>query len=224
MSSTRPTVASKPAKAEAWGLSPRITAIVFDVGNVLVPWDIHSLYAPLIPDADELTRFCGEVVTPEWHFQHDAGRPVQETMPELIRQFPQHEALIRQFEPRWMDSIGPAIAGMEQLLNDLDVAKIPLFAITNFSMDFWPRFVAQTPMIGKFRDVVVSGAHSIVKPDPAIYALALKRFKLVPDSAVFIDDRLDNIDAARASGFVGHHFKTAEILREDLVQLGCLGR
>jgi 2-haloacid dehalogenase len=60
----------------------------------------------------------------------------------------------------------------------------------------------------------------MVKPDPAIYALALKRFGLQPGEAVFIDDNLDNIKAARANGFAGHHFHNAGDMRAELVALG----
>ena len=55
------------------------TAVVFDVGNVLVDWNVRAFYAPLIPDLARLDWFLAEVVTPAWHFQHDAGRAFAET-------------------------------------------------------------------------------------------------------------------------------------------------
>lgn len=201
-------------------MSPRISTVVFDVGHVLVHWDIRKLYAPLIDDPAELDRFCSTVVTPGWHFQHDAGRSVRETIPELVQQFPEYRDLIELYDPRWMETIGPDIDGMEKLLDDLDRAHVPMFAITNFSIEFWPRFVAATPMVGKFRDVIVSGAHHLVKPDPAIYALAMQRFRLAPGTAVFIDDRIENAGAASANGFVGVLFQNAEKLRACLISLG----
>jgi 2-haloacid dehalogenase len=203
------------------GLS-RITSVVFDVGNVLVHWDIRKLYASSFDSQAAVDRFCAEVVTPEWHFQHDAGAPLSETIPALVQRYPEHRKLIEAYEPRWMETVGPVVDGMDDLLAELEAANIPLFAITNFSIELWPRFVAATPFISKFRDVIVSGAHKIVKPDPAIYKLALQRFKMAENQAIFIDDRIENITAATENGFAGHHFQTAEKLRADLVSLGLL--
>jgi 2-haloacid dehalogenase len=56
----------------------KITTVVFDVGKVLFEWDLRHLFAKLIADKAELEYFVTHVVTPEWHFQHDAGRPLAE--------------------------------------------------------------------------------------------------------------------------------------------------
>lgn len=200
----------------------RVSAVVFDVGNVLVHWDIRRLYARLIHDPVALEHFCSSILTPDWHFHHDAGASLRDTIPALVAKHPEYRELIEAYEPRWMDTVGPDVAGMAALVDDLDAAGVPLFAITNFSIELWPRFVAVTPMISRFRDVIVSGAHKIVKPDPAIYHLARDRFGLLPDQAIFIDDRLENITAARANGFAGHHFSDAGTLRRALVALGLL--
>ena len=39
---------------------------------------------------------------------------------------------------------------------------------------------------------------------------------------VFVDDRKENVDAARALGFVAHHFRDPETLRKKLKKLGLL--
>ena len=72
----------------------RVRAVVFDVGNVLVEWSPHYLYEKLIPDPSERATFLTEVVTLEWHAQHDAGRPFSETSAELIAKYPQYRELI----------------------------------------------------------------------------------------------------------------------------------
>jgi 2-haloacid dehalogenase len=59
-----------------------------------------------------------------------------------------------------------------------------------------------------------------VKPDAAIYALALERFGLERGEGYFIDDSLANVDGARVSGFVAHHFVGVEPLVEEMRALG----
>lgn len=197
-------------------------AVVFDVGNVLFGWDIAALYGKLIDDPARLDWFCREVVTPEWHFQHDAGRAFADTSAELIAQYPDEADLIRQFGPRFNETITGPIAGMPVLVERLAAAGVPLFGITNFSHEFWPAFRATAPLFDHFADIVVSGAEALVKPDPAIYNLALRRFGLAPGEAIFVDDRADNVAAAAANGFLGHHFTGHDALAAELARLGLL--
>ena len=193
-----------------------LKAVVFDIGNVLYGWDIRNLYAKLIADPVRLDWFLTHVVTPDWHFQHDAGRPHAETTAELTAQFPAEADLIAAYVPRWLETISGPVPGMLELVTDLDDAGVPLYAITNFSAEFWARFRPTAPVFDRFRDVLVSGAERLVKPDPAIYALALRRFDLQPGEGLFVDDRADNVCAGEAAGFPGHHFRDAGTLRARL--------
>jgi 2-haloacid dehalogenase len=203
----------------------QIAAVIFDVGNVLYHWNPRFLYRRLISDDRALDAFLRDVVTPEWHFQHDAGRNFADTSAELSAQFPEHADLIAQWQPRFNESIGGQVKGMAEIVRDLDSAGVPLYAITNFSHEFWPPFLAQEQeLFAPFRDIVVSGAEKLVKPDPAIYHLALNRFGLSGPESLFIDDRLDNAEGARAVGMAAHHFTDATRLRKELVTLGLLIR
>lgn len=198
-------------------------AVIFDVGNVLYHWDPRILYERLIDDDRALDAFLCDVVTMDWHFQHDAGRPFAETSAELIARHPEHAALIRLWGERFIDSVGPVVTGMDALVRDLNDAGMPLFAITNFSAEFWTPFHArEAALFAPFRDIVVSGAEKLVKPDPAIYRLALARFGLEPQAALFVDDRAENVDAAMALGMRGHLFSDAPTLRAELATLGLL--
>ena len=212
------------AHGQSAGLRPdRPTAVIFDVGRVLYDWDPRILYRRLIADDRALDAFVRDVVTTEWHFQHDAGRDFADTSAELIALYPQHRDLIAAWGPRFSESIGDPIPGMHELVAELDSAGVPLFAITNFSHEFWPPFRSrEAALFDRCRDIVVSGDEKLVKPDPAIYRLALARFGLEPHQAVFIDDNRANVDAAAAMGIVALHFSDATTLRPQLLELGLL--
>lgn len=201
------------------------TAVIFDVGRVLFDWNLRFLYGRLIPDREALDVFLRDVVTPEWHFQHDAGRPFAETSAELTARYPQHAELIAAFGPRFNEAIGPAMPGMTGLVADLDAAGVPLFAITNFSGEFWPPFRArEAAFFAPFRDVVVSGDEKLTKPDAAIYRLALERFGLRAEDAVFVDDSAANVAGAQAVGMQALLFSGADDLRSELVTMGLFDR
>jgi 2-haloacid dehalogenase len=199
-----------------------VRGVVFDVGNVLFSWDPRFLYKRLIDDDRALDAFLRDVVTHDWHFQHDAGRPFAETSAELIAEHPQHAELIAAWGPRFNESLGPAVNGMIALVEELDAAGVPLFAITNFSGEFWGPFRDTQPVFDRFRDVVVSGTERLVKPDAAIYELAVRRFGMPAQDLIFIDDRAENVAGAEAMGMHGHLFRDAAALRDELQNLRLL--
>jgi 2-haloacid dehalogenase len=197
------------------------TSVIFDVGRVLFDWDLRFLYERLIPDGEALDAFLRDVVTTDWHFQHDAGRPFAETSAELIAAHPHHAELIAALGPRFNDTNRAPMPGMEQLVADLDAAGVPLYAITNFSGEFFPPFRAKwAAMFDRFRDIVVSGDEKLMKPDAAIYRLALERFGLRAEEAVFVDDNAANVAGADAVGIHGLLFTGEPQLRSDLRGLG----
>ncbi|CAN5513380.1 HAD family phosphatase [soil metagenome] len=198
-------------------------AVIFDVGKVLYQWEPRFLYERLIDDARALNAFLRDIVTKEWHFQHDQGRPFAETSAELSAQFPEHSDLIAAWGPRFNETIPGPVDGMPEIVSELDAAGVPLFAITNFSGEFWGPFRArESAMFDRFRHVVVSGDEKLVKPDAAIYRLALDRFGLAAEDSVFVDDNADNVAAAEACGIHGILFTDAPAFRAELVRFGLL--
>jgi putative hydrolase of the HAD superfamily len=72
----------------------------------------------------------------------------------------------------------------------------------------------------RFDVLIWSFEHKMAKPDAAIYQLTLDKLGVPPADALFIDDKLANIDAARALGLIAIQFSTIEKLREDLIAAG----
>ena len=60
-----------------------------------------------------------------------------------------------------------------------------------------------------FDGLLISGEDKLIKPDQAIYELAKKRFNLDPEETVFIDDKLENIEAAQKMNFKTIHLINA---------------
>ncbi|WP_432768598.1 MAG: HAD family phosphatase [Sphingopyxis sp.] len=196
--------------------------VIFDVGRVLFDWDLRHLFGKLIADPQELDWFVTNVVTPQWHFQHDAGRPLAEMLPELKAQFPRHGALIDAYAARFNETIPGPVPGSLELVKRLDAAGVPLFAITNFGHEFWEAFRPTQPVFDRFRDIIVSGTEKLMKPDPAIYRLAIARFGIDPAGALFIDDVAANVAGAESVGIAGHRFVDASTLERALLAQGYL--
>lgn len=200
----------------------RIEAVVFDIGRVLVQWDMRVLFRKLLDDEGEVEWVYRNVVTEAWHGQHDAGRPIAEMVAERSAEFPRYAEVIRAYAERFNETIPGPVPGSAELVEQLHKEGLPLYAITNFGADTWVSFRPTFPLLDRFRDIVVSGMEKLAKPDPAIYALAAKRFGRDPATMLFIDDSLPNVISARDCGWHAHHFTTADVLAEELRARGLL--
>lgn len=204
--------------AEASAIS-KIDTVIFDIGNVLYRWDLRCLFEKLIDDREELDWFLTHVVTPEWHFQHDAGRPFAAMVAERSQKFPQYTDHILAYSKRFPETIPGPVKGMLEIVQALAGRGVPLFAISNFGAESWAQFRPTAPIFDLFSDIVISGEEKLIKPDVAIFKRALGRFARRPEQCLFIDDRQDNIEAGETIGLAGHHFKGAGRLVSELKSL-----
>lgn len=197
-------------------------AVVFDVGRVLVQWQLRALFEKLIDDERELDWFLSHVVTEEWHFQSDRGRPLGEMVAERCEQFPEHADLVRAYAARFNETIPGPVEGSFAIVERLHAAGVPLFGLTNFGHEFWQGFRASQPIFDLFEDVIVSGTEKVAKPDPRIYEIVEERSGRSGKQLFFTDDNPDNIAAARARGWIAHLFTDAPALEAELAAHGLL--
>ncbi len=200
-----------------------VSKVVFDIGNVLIQWNPEFLYSRLIPDAKERKTFLETVCTTAWNEQQDLGRPWPVAVDLLSARHPDQADLIAAYSERWHEMVPGPIPGTPEILAELKASGTPLYAITNFSTEKFAESQVRFPFLGNcFLDIAVSGAEECIKPGRQIYEILLERNRLDPRTCIFIDDSLANIEAARALGMTGHHFKDATSLRRDLEELGLL--
>jgi len=86
----------------------------------------------------------------------------------------------------------------------------------------WPDmrdYLAENKSDDAFDALVISAEVGIMKPDPKIYHIALDKFKVKPDEAVFVDDMPANVEAARKLGLQGVLFQTPEQTLKKLKEL-----
>ena len=202
--------------------SKTIDAVVFDLGGVLIDWNPRHLYRKLFEDEAKMERFLSEVCSPVWNVTLDAGMSFDEGIAELLRRHPDEAHLIRAWKERWEEMLGGAIEGAVALLDELHAAGMPLYALTNWSAETFPIGRRHFPFLERFRDIVVSGQEKIVKPDPRIFELLVRRTGVAPERTVFIDDAERNVAAAARLGFRAVRFTDPESLRASLTALGAL--
>jgi 2-haloacid dehalogenase len=196
---------------------------VFDLGGVLLDWNPRHLYRKLFAgDEAAMEHFLANVCTTEWNHRQDAGRSFADAVRELMPGHADKLHLIEAFGQRFDEMIAGPVAGVVEVLAELKERGVPLYALSNWSAETFPPQRSRFAFLAWFDGIVISGMEGVMKPDPRIFRILCERYRLAPESAVFIDDVAANAQAASALGIQGIHFRSADQLRRELLAVGLL--
>lgn len=195
-----------------------VKAVLFDVANVIIPWDPRNLLDHLISDVSERDYFLNTVVTRSWQERHDAGITFAENRTELVSTYPEHRENIIAWGDRFLEMFGPPISGTVDLIERLNAEGVPLFGLTNMPIEVWDDVRAMSPVFDLFADITVSGREGVIKPNGRIFEIALSRMAFAPNQVLFVDDTAVNIETAHHLGFKTHLFTSAEELEIELAR------
>ncbi len=184
-----------------------IKNVVLDMGNVLLDFD------PEVP----LDLFCGsqeekDVIRrelfqgPEWRMgdlgqirDGDRYRLIKDRVPG--RYWP----ALRRCCEEWDVCMNP-LPGAEEFCRFVRDSGYGVYILSNASDAFYRYFPAFLPL-SFFDGVVVSADIHMLKPNREIYEYLLSRYGLTAEECLFIDDRQDNVDGARAAGLQAYRFQ-----------------
>jgi 2-haloacid dehalogenase len=202
-------VRAEPAAAE-----DVIDTVVFDLGGVLIDWNPRYVLTDdelvIALDIDGAQR------------ELDLGTPLDRVHATWRDTYADRVEHVDRYFHGWHDTVAGALDDVVDVLEELRERPLGLYALSNFSGDLFREVSPRFEFLKWFDGLLISGDEGIIKPDPAIYELLLDRFSLTARRTVFIDDRVENIQAARAAGLVGIHFHSASQLRRELVERGVL--
>lgn len=198
------------------------TTVVFDLGGVLLGWDPTLAFVDVL-DPGEVHAFLDEVGFAEWNHLQDSGRSYADGAAELAARFPHRAQAIAAYGDNWQATITGELTDSVEVVDELHRDGVRLLALTNWSHETFPWARETFAVLRRFEGIVVSGDERLAKPDPQIFRVLLDRYGVDPREAVFVDDRHDNVEAARALGLHGLVFTDAPTLRADLLRLGLLG-
>lgn len=194
-----------------------IRAIIFDIGGVLVDHDNSKMLARLETLLERgPTRH--EVTALAFDREVETGRmPVQRVFEELTRIYGS-KASQQDWIEAWTCHFSAKPEMIELVTQDL-VKRLPCHICSNNNSVHWDHVRQTYPIFAPFEKVYLSQEVGLAKPDHAIFEMMARELGGAKD-ILFVDDRLENVEAAQASGFLGHHFTTRAVfedyLRDDL--------
>lgn len=195
------------------------TAVVFDLGRVVLEWYPERAIEPVLPAA-EVPAFFERVGFFAWNAGLDAGGSFAEAEEELAARFPADRDAILAYRRNFGLTVPGYVPGTVALIDALRHHGVAVGALSNWSAETFSGVRHRFDALDRFYALVVSGIDGVIKPDPASFALVCARLGVEPADAVFIDDSIVNVTAANAFGMTALLFTGAEHLREDLAALG----
>jgi 2-haloacid dehalogenase len=201
-----------------------IDTVVFDLGGVLIDWHPRHVLQHVANGPASTDELIVALDIAGAQRELDRGVPIAQVRSRWRERYADHAGIVERYFDDWDDTIAGAFDDVVAILDELRSGSVRLYALSNWSGDLFRRNRERFPFLEWFDGMLISGEVQLIKPDPRIYELLAQRFEIDPARAVFIDDREDNVDAARASGFVGVEFTSAGQLREELARLELLKR
>ena len=175
-----------------------ISQVVFDIGQVLVklrPAPLFALLAEHGYQPDDLERVARRIGIVE----HETGRLDGAGLLANVAALAPRPPDPTRLQAAWLDMFEPDRRMIELAVRLRTTHRV--FLLSNVGDLHWARLRGVWRIHELAHDALPSFEVGVMKPDEAIYREAERRFALDPARTVFIDDRAENVAAARNRGW-----------------------
>ncbi|HBT51794.1 MAG TPA: HAD family phosphatase [Petrotoga sp.] len=195
--------------------------IVFDLGNVLFKFDPEGILDDLFKDPLVKRKLKEAVFTTSIWKELDRGTLSFEEAKKIFHEKnPDLKEEINILLKEWKNYLHPITENVEILPKLKENNK--LFILSNFHEDAFNYIRGKYSFFDIFDGMVISYKEKLLKPEKEIYQLLLNRYNLKPEETIFVDDIVENIQAAEELGIKSILYKGPEALRELLKREGAL--
>lgn len=189
-----------------------IKNVIFDIGNVLVDFKWRELMEELgLPKALQ-PEFEKTVFGSHWWGELDHGVLEESEVLEKLRE--DNKGHLDEFNLIWdnRDKLVKPYPYAVSWIENLKKCGFKVYLLSNYPRDLFSLHTecGCFPFLDKVDGKVVSGFVKMIKPNADIYEHLMKKYGLEPSECVFLDDRAENIEAARALGMKGIVFESYE--------------
>ncbi|MCU0079535.1 HAD family hydrolase [Extibacter muris] len=194
-------------------LGKKIETVILDIGNVLIDFAWEAYLASFQYSSEMYETVADAMFRNEDWCMGDSGLVTTGQWLELfIENAPEAEPQIREVFADFGRSIVP-YPFTEEWIRHLRGQGVRLYYLSNYSEEMYRQSKEQLSFLRMLDGGIFSWKERLMKPDPAIYSLLIRRHGITPENAVFFDDCRKNVEAARNSGLNAVLFTTDIPLR-----------
>ncbi|MBC8392716.1 MAG: HAD family phosphatase [Deltaproteobacteria bacterium] len=193
--------------------NPKIEAVIFDLGRVLVDIDNTLLVEQLFKglDTDDLQELGRRTMSDPAMVAFNSGKIGPEAFYEKMRQTYHWDLTFDAFRTLWC-RIFVTMDGVEALVAQLH-KRVNVGLLSDTDPLHWNHIIATWPWIGEIKNPTLSYQVGVMKPNPEIYLTAADNVNTPPQKCLYIDDLEMNVKGARAVGMTAIRFENAEQLK-----------
>lgn len=197
-------------------------AILFDLGNVIIPFDFRPAYAELearcgCPAAEIPTRIRSTDLVQRFETGHIAAEKFVQELSVLL----DLKITYREFCDLWTSVFSPEPLIPERLVAEL-AARRRLLILSNTNPIHFEMLLAKYPLLRHFHEYVLSYRVGAAKPAARIFEEAIARAGCPAEECFFTDDLAVNVEAAQRHGMDAVRFQSAGQLEAELRARGLL--
>ena len=194
-----------------------IRAALFDIGNVILPFD----FGPALVRLRARSRVHEPAAWQKMEalkFAYEGGQMDRAAFIAGVRHHVGFAGSDDEFVAIWTD-IFAANPPMDALIERLQAGGLLLYLLSNTSDIHVDAFRSRYPIFRRFAGAVYSHEERLLKPDVEIFRRAIDRFALQPDETIYIDDLPPNVDAAAGLGFISlpYDYRAHNAFERDLL-------
>ena len=197
-------------------------ALLFDLGRVVLDIDFSKVVACWAGHAGcEPAHLAGRFSwRDEFYQRHEKGEISDGEFFAALRALFGVELSDAQFLEGWNAIFAGEMPGIAPLLARAS-QRLPLYAFSNTNAPHVEHFSkAYAEVLGYFREVYLSSAIGLRKPDAAAYDHVVNAIGVPASRIVFFDDLAENIEGARARGLLAVHVQSSADVAAALDALG----
>ncbi|MFN3872533.1 MAG: HAD family hydrolase [Ignavibacterium sp.] len=200
----------------------KYSAIVFDLGQVLIPFDYNIFIQAVNKHKDGLGEEFVRKYNQNYHIHRDfeRGKISEKDFIAQMLEWLEHKVTAEQFVQYW-SSIFSLNEDVIALLPKLK-GKYNLYLLSNTNSIHQKYGYQHYDFLKIFDKLFLSHEVGFVKPEEGIYKAVTNYSKLPPEEHIFIDDIAEYVEAAKKLGWDGIHFLGYENLVKDLTVRGIL--
>ena len=198
-----------------------IKILVFDLGNVLLPFNWEKAIKHLEEINEDSGRRFLQVLSSEIFSTYEKGRI-------STKQFCQEVISILDIKvdlPDFKHIFSDIFKANTELIRLLPILhkRYPLFLLSNTCEMHIDWIQKHFSLLENFDELLLSYQLGYIKPEEEIFREVLKRSGRLPDEHLYIDDIFEYIEYAKGMGFYVHHFVSQPTLLMDLKENGIIG-
>ncbi len=177
-----------------------IKNIVLDVGRVLVAWEPEAAMHRLGLSEEAVQAVADATVrTPDWDEMDRGAIDEEELLGRFIARAPDREKEIRLF----VGNVGTAIRRFDYTTDWIARMKqsgYRVYILSNYAKRTFAQTKDELSFLAAADGAVFSYEIRMIKPEPGIYRTLFEKYGLNPEECLFLDDRQENADGAKAVG------------------------